>query len=66
MFWHLKVPYDSDGFMEKNRDQLTAELMHVMISSQDEFISDLFTVKRGPTGTISAYADSILHDKNIK
>ncbi|XP_052803668.1 uncharacterized protein LOC128233850 isoform X2 [Mya arenaria] len=48
------VPYDAEGFMEKNRDRLNPELMDVMKASTDEFISDLFSVKRGPTGTISS------------
>ncbi|KAK3602474.1 hypothetical protein CHS0354_040541 [Potamilus streckersoni] len=49
-----KVTYNAAGFMEKNRDLLSNELKDCMKSSQDDFISDLFTVKRGPTGTISA------------
>ncbi|KAL3836178.1 hypothetical protein ACJMK2_021620 [Sinanodonta woodiana] len=49
-----KVTYNAAGFIEKNRDLLSTELKDCMKSSQDEFISDLFTVKRGPTGTISA------------
>ncbi|KAL3836179.1 hypothetical protein ACJMK2_021621 [Sinanodonta woodiana] len=49
-----KVTYNASGFLEKNRDLLNPELKDCMKSSQDEFISDLFTVKRGPTGTISA------------
>ncbi|KAK3602473.1 hypothetical protein CHS0354_040540 [Potamilus streckersoni] len=49
-----KVTYDASCFLEKNRDLLNPELKECMKSSQDDFISDLFTVKRGPTGTISS------------
>lgn len=50
----FQVPYNAEGFVEKNRDTLNKELMEVMQNSSNDFISDLFTVKRGPTGTISA------------
>ncbi|XP_053409096.1 uncharacterized protein LOC123560719 isoform X2 [Mercenaria mercenaria] len=47
------VSYNAEGFLEKNRDRLNDELVQVMRESSDEFIADLFTIKRGPTGTIS-------------
>ncbi|XP_060583227.1 myosin-IIIb-like [Ruditapes philippinarum] len=47
------VPYNADGFLEKNRDRLNAELVQTMRESKDDFIADLFTIKKGPTGTIS-------------
>ncbi|KAL3836221.1 hypothetical protein ACJMK2_021660 [Sinanodonta woodiana] len=49
-----KVLYNAAGFMEKNRDFLNTELKDCIKSSEDDFVRDLFTVKRGPTGTISA------------
>ncbi|XP_053372898.1 uncharacterized protein LOC123560715 [Mercenaria mercenaria] len=47
------VSYNAEGFLEKNRDRLNEELVQVMRESTDEFIADLFTIKKGPTGTIS-------------
>ncbi|KAL4229437.1 chitin synthase I [Mactra antiquata] len=47
------VLYNADGFVEKNRDRLNEELVNVMRKSTNDFINDLFTIKRGPTGTIS-------------
>ncbi|XP_052804939.1 uncharacterized protein LOC128234627 isoform X2 [Mya arenaria] len=47
------VEYDSVGFVEKNRDRLNPEVLEALRRSDNPFISDLFTVKRGPTGTIS-------------
>ncbi|XP_053372896.1 unconventional myosin-IXa-like [Mercenaria mercenaria] len=47
------VSYNAKGFLEKNRDRLNEELVQVMRESSDEFIADLFNIKRGPTGTIS-------------
>ncbi|KAH3703118.1 hypothetical protein DPMN_078147 [Dreissena polymorpha] len=60
------VPYDTTGFLEKNRDRLNRELMEVMQFSEDPFLSDLFTVKRGPTGTISANAHTIRKSTRAK
>ena len=54
--------YNAEGFIEKNRDRLNDELMLTMMHSKDEFISDLFTVKRGPTGTISGYVRGYASD----
>ncbi|KAL3836174.1 hypothetical protein ACJMK2_021616 [Sinanodonta woodiana] len=48
-----QVMYTATGFIEKNRDLLNKELKECMKRSSDEFISDLFKVKKGPTGTIS-------------
>ncbi|KAK3584473.1 hypothetical protein CHS0354_005276 [Potamilus streckersoni] len=49
-----QVLYTADGFIEKNRDQLNKELKDCLKQSSDDFISDLFSVRKGPTGTISA------------
>ncbi|KAL5009496.1 hypothetical protein ScPMuIL_011801 [Solemya velum] len=46
--------YDADQFLEKNRDMLSKELVNCLKGSTNELISDLFTIKKGPTGTISA------------
>lgn len=48
-----EVWYNTYSFLEKNRDELGQDLMDCLQDSSDDFISDLFTVKKGPTGTIS-------------
>ena len=53
IFIFQQVCYDADGFIEKNRDVLNPELTECMKWSHNDMVSDLFTVKRGPTGTIS-------------
>ncbi|KAH3703114.1 hypothetical protein DPMN_078143 [Dreissena polymorpha] len=60
------VPYDTTGFIEKNRDRLNQEFIDVMMASEDPFLSDLFTVKRGPTGTISANPHTIRKSTRAK
>ncbi|KAK3106529.1 hypothetical protein FSP39_022019, partial [Pinctada imbricata] len=49
-----QVWYNCNGILEKNRDSLNQDLMSCLKASKDPFIEDLFTVKKGPTGTISA------------
>ncbi|XP_071101392.1 chitin synthase chs-1-like isoform X2 [Haliotis cracherodii] len=48
-----EVSYDAKGFLEKNRDTLSPEMVKCMQDSQNEMVSDLFTVEKGDTGTIS-------------
>lgn len=48
-----EVWYNTYSFLEKNKDELSHDLVSCLQDSSDEFISDLFTVKKGPTGTIS-------------
>ena len=47
------VTYRCEGFLEKNKDTLNDDLFDVMKESRNEFLQDLFTVQKGPTGTIS-------------
>jgi myosin heavy subunit len=47
------VWYNCENILEKNRDSLNSDLEKVMKNSQDDCIADLFSVKKGATGTIS-------------
>lgn len=47
------VWYDARNFLEKNRDMVGADITHVMVASSNELISDIFQVRRAPTGSIS-------------
>ncbi|XP_046564340.1 unconventional myosin-Ic-A-like isoform X2 [Haliotis rubra] len=49
-----EVSYDAKGFLEKNRDTLSPEMVKCMKDSDNEMVSDLFTVEKCDTGTISA------------
>ncbi|XP_060077330.1 uncharacterized protein LOC132556893 [Ylistrum balloti] len=49
-----QVWYDASEFIQKNRDMLSADIISCMKASENPFVADLFTVKKGPTGTISA------------
>jgi len=49
------VWYSGVDFLEKNRDMLNEGICQCMKKSENDFIVDLFQVKKGPTGTISAY-----------
>ncbi|XP_071497949.1 unconventional myosin-Va-like, partial [Diadema antillarum] len=41
-----KVEYESDGFVEKNRDQVNDEHLNILMASQYEFVADLFRPKQ--------------------
>ena len=41
--------------LEKNRDDLSKDILDVMKGSKDDCIADLFTAQKGDTGTISKY-----------
>ncbi|XP_062568549.1 myosin-IIIb-like [Saccostrea cucullata] len=47
------VWYNCNNILEKNRDSLNKDLEKVMKQSTDDCIADLFTIKKGDTGTIS-------------
>ncbi|XP_052098286.1 uncharacterized protein LOC127733063 [Mytilus californianus] len=51
-----QVVYNADGFLERNRDNLSSDLVGCMLNSNNEFIKDLFTASMSPTGTISDFA----------
>ncbi|KAK3099019.1 hypothetical protein FSP39_025327 [Pinctada imbricata] len=51
-----QVQYDANGFLERNRDTLSADLVGCLLNSNNEFIKDLFTASMSPTGTISDFA----------
>ncbi|XP_033733062.1 uncharacterized protein LOC117322317 [Pecten maximus] len=54
-----QVWYDGSNFVEKNRDMLSADITSCMKNSENPFVSDLFSAKKGPTGTISATVHNI-------
>ncbi|XP_052794329.1 uncharacterized protein LOC128227643 isoform X3 [Mya arenaria] len=51
-----QVTYDARGFLERNRDNLSVDLVTCLLHSNNNFIRDLFTAYRSETGTISEYA----------
>ncbi|XP_063422773.1 chitin synthase chs-2-like [Mytilus trossulus] len=60
-----KVRYDCNGFLDKNRDTLNDDLFDCMKDSTNDFISDLFTIKKGPTGTISETQFHLRQSKKV-
>lgn len=50
-----QVVYSTEGFLERNRDNLSSDLVGCMLNSNNEFIKDLFTASMSPTGTISEW-----------
>ncbi|XP_052090867.1 uncharacterized protein LOC127727790 [Mytilus californianus] len=61
-----KVWYDCHGFLDKNRDTLNDDLFDCMKDSTNDFISDLFTIKKGPTGTISETHFNLRQSKKVQ
>lgn len=49
----FQVWYDAEGFLEKNRDSISSDLLSVIMSSKNHFIADLFVASMSETGTIS-------------
>ncbi|XP_041372213.1 uncharacterized protein LOC121385560 isoform X2 [Gigantopelta aegis] len=47
------VKYNAAGFLEKNGNELSPEMLRCLKSSNNEMVSDLFTVRPTNTGTIS-------------
>ncbi|XP_033731954.1 uncharacterized protein LOC117321593 [Pecten maximus] len=54
-----KVWYSGSMLIEKNRDLLSPDVTTCMKHSSNPFVSDLFTIRKGPTGTISASGHNI-------
>ncbi|XP_076090328.1 chitin synthase chs-2-like [Mytilus galloprovincialis] len=61
-----KVDYDCHGFLDKNKDTLNDDLLECMKVSENVFISDLFTIKKGPTGTISEAQCDLRQSKKVR
>nr|BAB39452.1 myosin [Mizuhopecten yessoensis] len=61
-----QVWYDGSLFIEKNRDMLSQDVTSCMRESDNPFVSDLFTVKKGPTGTISATMQNIRRSRKAE
>lgn len=49
------VLYDANGFLERNRDNLSQDLVACLMNSNNEFIRDLFTASVPDIGTMSDY-----------
>ncbi|ANQ09648.1 Myosin [Plasmodium coatneyi] len=69
-----KVTYNSSGFLEKNKDQLSADVQKVLLHSQSEYTSSLFdkhlrrNVEKKKIQTVSSEFKGQLHQlmKRIK
>ena len=48
-----KVVYDARGFLEKNRDNLSSNLIDCMTKSNIEVVAELFAAERTDSGSIS-------------
>ncbi|ESO87529.1 hypothetical protein LOTGIDRAFT_127716 [Lottia gigantea] len=51
-----KVYYDAEGFLERNRDKLSSDIVNCLVNCQNEFIRELLTASLSATGTISDFA----------
>ncbi|VDI37566.1 Hypothetical predicted protein, partial [Mytilus galloprovincialis] len=60
------VWYDCHGFLDKNKDTLNDDLFDCMKDSTNDFIRDLFTIKKGPTGTISETQFHLRQPKKVQ
>ncbi|CAG2185861.1 Chitin synthase,Chitin synthase chs-2,Chitin synthase chs-1 [Mytilus edulis] len=60
------VWYDCHGFLDKNKDTLNDDLFDCMKDSTNDFIRDLFTIKKGPTGTISETQFHLRQSKKVQ
>ncbi|KAK7482474.1 hypothetical protein BaRGS_00026291, partial [Batillaria attramentaria] len=47
------VWYSARDFLEKNRDMVGDDITKALVASSNELISDIFQVKKAPTGSIS-------------
>ncbi|XP_063420548.1 myosin-IIIb-like [Mytilus trossulus] len=61
-----KVWYDCHGFLDRNKDTLNDDLFDCMKDSTNDFIRDLFTIKKGPTGTISETQFHLRQSKKVQ
>ena len=48
----LQVTYEVIGFLEKNRDTLSANLLETMRNSESQMVCDLFTAPLSNTGAL--------------
>lgn len=55
-----KVVYDARGFLEKNRDNLSANLIECMKGSSIELVAELFAAERTESGSISRSSSNIM------
>jgi hypothetical protein len=51
--------YDARGFLEKNRDNLSLNLIECMKNSNIQLVAELFAAERTESGSISRFAFSI-------
>lgn len=55
-----KVVYNARGFLEKNRDNLSLNIIECLKNSNIEVVSELFSVERTESGSISRSASAFL------
>ncbi|XP_032888155.1 unconventional myosin-VIIb [Amblyraja radiata] len=60
------VYYDSNGFLEKNRDDLSFSIAQVVHSSSNTFLTQIFQASTGPTPGGKANHPNIPHGGSIK
>ncbi|XP_013405480.1 uncharacterized protein LOC106170231 [Lingula anatina] len=61
-----KVVYEAQGFVEKNRDNLSPDILDCMRDSDNLLISDLFSAELSSTGTISRTKSKIRRGMTTK
>ena len=55
--------YDARGFLEKNRDNLSTNLIECLKNSCIELVSELFAAERTDSGSISRYLSLFIEKK---
>ena len=60
-----RVIYNADGFLEKNRDNLSSNLVDCMKQSKIKLISELFAAELSKSGSISRSNSSIIARPNL-
>ena len=51
---HLKVTYETVGFLEKNRDTIKSDVAKLMRESTNEIVHSMFYTPLSRTGSLSA------------
>ncbi|PVD37741.1 hypothetical protein C0Q70_00342 [Pomacea canaliculata] len=63
LFWieHYagRVEYDATGFLEKNRDRLPVEIIHILRTSENKVVRTLFQTPLSKTGNLSSGSNSL-------
>ena len=54
-----EVEYDANGFLDKNRDKLSADVVHCLVNSKDKLLAMLFSGGLEATDTVGGSSGSI-------